>query len=434
MSKLSQLSLEYSRSKIDKAGKVLSRHLDVSEDVEVESEIVFDNYRQAHLEPMMQTTMQLQKWMDESGKGYYIAMRLKRRPQILRKLTRLSVRLTQLQDIAGARIILERNADVDETVRYLREVISRQTDVKIVRDTDYRDKGRDDSGYRARHIILDSNGYKIELQLRSKVQHYWAETIERTSVVYGHFLKELDGDPCVLSYFKQLSDVFYEFESNRRPTHPQRIKLDVLYRKARAIIQISDKRAILMSHPDKNVLKTLTEISEKAQKRILNNWILIFDWATGNFVNWLKVSHDPRAAMQLYAKTERDFPASSNFEVVLVGASDVSTIEQTHSHYFGIESYDGILSNLEESFRILRKKMELSIDENRVLSALYTRKFWGGRTVSMATIKNHLCEGVGDLEETLDSLVRRKLLVRTSKDGPVALNVVEKASIDNLMC
>ena len=422
-----------SKSKIDKAGELLS--CDAMENVEkyIEAEDVFNSYRSAHLAPLMQTTILLQKWMDKSGKGYYIAMRLKRRPQILRKLKRFHVRLSQLQDIAGARIILERNHDVEEIVDYLRSSFKTQSDIRLLRDVDYRVRGRDDSGYRARHIVLQNGGYKIELQLRSRIQHYWAETVERTSVVYGHFLKELQGDPCVLEYFKQLSDVLYEFEAGRRPTHPQRIRLDRLYSKALAIIQTSDTRNVLVSHPDLNVLKTLTEVSSRKKKSGIANWILIFDWKTGDFVNWLAASDDSQEAIALYAQNEKDYLSEDGFEVVLVGASDPTTIEKTHSHYFGIESYDGVLKNLDETIDSLQRVAALTIDQRRILSALYTRKFWGSRTMAIATLKNHFCTGISDFESVLDSLVRKQLVTRPSSVGPVSLNVDSKAEIDSLM-
>lgn len=425
--------MKLSKSKIDKSGDILSR--DKRDDVArfIEAEDVFNEYRSAHLSPLMQVTMLLQSWMDQSGKGYYIAMRLKRRPQILRKLRRFHVRLSQLQDIAGARIILDTNHDVDDVVSYLQKVISEQSDILIVHDADYRIRGRDDSGYRARHIVLQKDGYKIELQLRSRIQHYWAETIERTSVAYGHFLKELQGDLRVLEYFKQLSGVLHEFESGRKPTTPQRMKLDKLYSEALAIIQASDKRNILVSHPDYNVLKTLTEISSKSMISTLSNWILIFDWNTGCFVNWLAASHDPKEAIELYSRNEKDFPAEDNFEVVLVGASDPSTIEKTHSHYFGIESYDGVLKNLDETFDSIQRVAALTIDQRRIIAALFTRKFWGARTMSVTTIKNHFCEGIADLEGAIEELVRLKLIARSNKTGPISLNVDSKALIERLM-
>lgn len=160
----------------------------------------------AHLQPLSDTTMNIQRLLANYGEPFYIAQRLKRKPQIVRKLNRLSVRLTQLQDIGGCRIIVQKNSDVDKLFLYLKEISSQENDISVSRVTDYREKGRDITGYRSLHVILDKNGYKLELQIRSRIQHYWAESIEQTSVIYGH----QEGAPEVISYFRLLSDLFYE--------------------------------------------------------------------------------------------------------------------------------------------------------------------------------------------------------------------------------
>jgi len=143
-----------SNNKIDKAGNTLVRNDLINTEEYENAEEILNIYRSEHLEPLMKVTLDLQDWMKASSKGYYIALRLKRKPQIIRKLKRFNVRLSQLQDIAGARIILDKNTDIDEIVNYLETKIKEQDKIKIHKDTDYRVKGRDDSGYRARHIIL----------------------------------------------------------------------------------------------------------------------------------------------------------------------------------------------------------------------------------------------------------------------------------------
>ncbi|WP_231752850.1 RelA/SpoT domain-containing protein [Burkholderia savannae] len=199
------MKIAYSKTKIDKAGQALAKGIARSEEELVDLESVFDNYRKAHLKPLTDLTLELQQWLTEYGKKYYIAQRLKRKPQIVRKLNRLHVRLSQLQDIGGCRIIVADNHDVDNILRFLRNKLTNETNIKI---TDYRNKGRDDTGYRALHLLLSREGFSLELQVRSQVQHYWAESIERTSVVYGQHLKEKEGDPRVINYFKVLSDIF----------------------------------------------------------------------------------------------------------------------------------------------------------------------------------------------------------------------------------
>ena len=183
--------MKLTKTKIDRAGIALSKGEFRSEEELLELEGVFDEYRKSHLQPLSETTIDLQNWLNAYGGSYYIAQRLKRKPQIVRKLNRLSVRLTQLQDIGGCRIIVEKNQDVEKLRKFIEEKISAQSNFKLTRVTDYREKGRDDTGYRSLHLMLEKNGVKLELQIRSRIQHYWAESIERTSVIYGYHLKEI---------------------------------------------------------------------------------------------------------------------------------------------------------------------------------------------------------------------------------------------------
>ena len=142
-----------SRTKIDKAGLALAKGKFRDEVDYIDLEETFDEYRKAHLQPLSETTLELQQLLANFGAAYYIAQRLKRKPQIVRKLNRLSVRLTQLQDIGGCRIIVHRNSDVDKIYKFLCDSVGIQNVFIIDRATDYREKGRDDTGYRALHVI-----------------------------------------------------------------------------------------------------------------------------------------------------------------------------------------------------------------------------------------------------------------------------------------
>lgn len=199
-----------SKAQVDKVGQLLSKELNIDEEEVKQLEDVFDEFRKLHLQPLSSTTVELQNWLKSYSSSYFIAQRLKRKPQILRKLKRFDSRLTQLQDIGGLRIIVERNSEVEKLVEFIKEKVKTQSLFQIHKEVDYREKGRDDSGYRAVHLILKRENVKLELQIRSRIQHYWAELIERTSVIYGHFLKELEGDPAIIQYFKTLSNIFYE--------------------------------------------------------------------------------------------------------------------------------------------------------------------------------------------------------------------------------
>jgi ppGpp synthetase/RelA/SpoT-type nucleotidyltranferase len=411
--------MPHSKSKVDKAGQALAKGVARSEEELVELETVFDDYRKAHLQPLTELTLELQRWITEYGARYYIAQRLKRKPQIIRKLNRLHVRLSQLQDIGGCRIIVTDNRDVDRLLKFLQTKLSASAALKI---TDYREKGRDDTGYRALHLLFTRDGVSLELQVRSQVQHYWAESIERTSVVYGHHLKEREGDPGVISYFKALSDVFYEIESGRQPSPKSKIDIDRLRVDAEAIIVASDTNRVFDSFVNEDVIKTLTAI--EAKRVGFNNWIMVFNWNTGSFTTWDIIDRDPDLASAAYVNYEHQFSAQHGFEVVMIGSSDVATVRETHSHYFGIASYDHVLEKLDQSVVGFSKRMDIDSDARQILLALYNRDFWGKtKACGIATLKNHYCQSVFAFEASLKLLVEKDLVLMSSASGPVSLNV-----------
>jgi ppGpp synthetase/RelA/SpoT-type nucleotidyltranferase len=424
--------LVLTKSKIDRAGIALAKDSFRNVEEMVELEDVFDEYRKSHLEPLSETTLELQKWLNEYGHDYYIAQRLKRKPQIIRKLNRLSVRLTQLQDIGGCRIIVEKNELVDQIISFLKSKIESTEELKLVRITDYREKGRDITGYRSVHLLLERSGKKLELQLRSRIQHYWAESIERTSVIYGRHLKESEGDERVISYFQKLSDAFFEIESGRTPSVRFRLEIDVAKKEAEEIIRKHSLSKAIDSHVNEDIILTLTE-KERRSTSPINNWIIVFDWSSGKFVSWDIVGKTPDEAIKAYVHYENQFPAEKHFEVVLIGSSHVATVRKTHSHYFGIEDYEKILENLDESIEGFRSLGAIDVSSRQVLLKLYTKHFWGQKSVAQETLHNHFCREVHNLDATLDKLVQQGLLLRDYAGGPVSLNIKARAEIDKLV-
>ncbi|MGA8810100.1 MAG: RelA/SpoT domain-containing protein [Thermoanaerobaculia bacterium] len=422
-----------SKSLVDKAGRVLTNCQEASPDELLDLEIVFDEYRKDHLKPLSELTLELQRWLAQYDSKYYIAHRLKRKPQILRKLIRLSVRLTQLQDIGGCRIIVETNADVEKLFGFLRDRVAQQTDLTILRRTDYRELGRDDSGYRALHLIVEKGGLKLELQIRSRIQHYWAENIERASVIYGHYLKEMEGDKLVLSYFKLLSDMFYEIESGRRADTQLKLRLAALRQFAEEIISASDPQHVLNSYVNEGIVKTLIEKEKSLGGAGLNNWIIVFDWNQGAFVSWDIVARDPDAAIAKYVEHERAFPAEDGFEVVLVGSSDVATVRLTHSHYFGVSVDGAVLESLDESIVGFSKRLDIDVGARQILASLHRKRYWGTKTIAVDTLRNHYCQKVLTFDSSLAALIEKGLVYPAAAGAGVALNIKRKREVEEYL-
>lgn len=423
--------LGISKSAIDRAGRYLSQEREELTMEGLEYEDIFDRYRAAHLAPLTRLTLTIQDWLQRYGSPYYIAQRLKRKPQIARKLSRLSVRLSQLQDIGGLRIIVPNNSDVNKLVVFLNNELNSDDRFTIVRQTDYRELGRDTTGYRAIHIIISVNGLYAELQVRSNIQHYWAENIEKTSVIYGHLLKEGEGAREVLSYFKLLSDIFYKVESRVEVSSNEKMIFEEARIKAERTVLNDGRYKPKMGFVNEDIIKTMAE-SERSNPGAFNNWLLVFDWKEGVFQTWEKVNRDESDSAKKYAEYERQFLAKDGFEVVLIGSSDIKTVRQTHSHYFGISPPEGVLEGLDSSLAGLSSRMDVSVAGRRILSTLYRKHYWNTKSSSRETLKNHFCKGIVDFDNEMEALIERGL-VQVRPLGAISLDIKKKQVIEGYL-
>ncbi len=138
---------------------------------------------------------------------------------IVDKLRRESIRLSQIQDIAGCRIVV---TDIDEQDR---AVLSLQA---LFSGAAVADRRRVPShGYRAVHVIAKISGLSIEIQVRSTLQHTWAEFSERLSDRIDPGIKYGGGDDQMREVLLRYSKIVEEFElleRNMAALPPQSLK------------------------------------------------------------------------------------------------------------------------------------------------------------------------------------------------------------------
>jgi ppGpp synthetase/RelA/SpoT-type nucleotidyltranferase len=93
---------------------------------------------------------------------------------IIAKLKRESgIRLSRMQDIAGCRIIVSNVISQDATTDWVRELFAKP---RIVNR-----RAKPSHGYRAIHVVVNLDGRLIEIQIRTALQHLWAELSEKLS-------------------------------------------------------------------------------------------------------------------------------------------------------------------------------------------------------------------------------------------------------------
>jgi len=97
------------------------------------------------------------------------------------KLHRESIRLTQVQDIAGCRVVVADIREQDGVVALLREVVPAASIVDRRENPSH--------GYRAVHLIVRISGALVDVQVRTSAQHLWAELSEKLSDVVDPGIK-----------------------------------------------------------------------------------------------------------------------------------------------------------------------------------------------------------------------------------------------------
>lgn len=90
---------------------------------------------------------------------------------VVEKLIRQNIRLTQVQDIAGVRLVLRDISEQEDVVYRLHRAFEQSTMVDR--------RTRPSHGYRAVHLVVVVYDRPIEIQVRTRAQHMWAEISEK---------------------------------------------------------------------------------------------------------------------------------------------------------------------------------------------------------------------------------------------------------------
>jgi putative relA/spoT domain protein len=257
-----------------------------------------------------------------------ISQRLKRLPSIIGKLKRFpELRLSRMQDLAGARIILPNIKDTEEVANYLKNKVYKQKDKNnflFVREKNYILEPKED-GYRSIHQIFkyqgkkesQLEGYQIELQIRTRLQHQWATSVEIIDSIKQQSLKTGGGDAYYREFFK-LSSKLMEYIEFKKDMN-----------------EISDKIKRL-SDLDKefNILKTLSSLRVVTKElegiKSKEYLILILDYK-GNTVRYIPVFEENIS--RDYLMYEQEYKGENN-NVVSVSVENLKNLKKAYPNYF----------------------------------------------------------------------------------------------------
>lgn len=320
--------LKYTKGEVDKAGDALAG-IPVKNMSKDDAISVLENFRSIHIHPLNVFRMSLGRKAKLVSKSALISQRLKRAPSIIRKLEiQKKMSLSQMQDIGGLRAVV---GDLKEVYK-LRDLVrssESQPAFKsvMVKEYDYV-KDPKKSGYRSIHLVYKyeknvnkNNQCRIEVQLRTKIQHAWATAVEVMGTYLNQPLKQSFGNKDWLDLLKRIGELFRDLEEK---------KFD------RILFEETLKKVDEMKLVDLlEGFSSATFFSEEEIKKKKGKYFLITLDFKGKK---LDIDGFPESKLDKanaeYTRLEKLYLNNKSIEVVLVSVDDIKNLRKLYPNYF----------------------------------------------------------------------------------------------------
>jgi hypothetical protein len=218
-----------SKNRIDAAGDIISGRKPPTPEMSMDAALnVAGNWRSSHGYPLHVVWTSLRTRAKAIDSKAIVPKRQKRLPSVAAKLKRFqNMQLSKMQDLGGCRAVLRNVRKVDELVAIYESTSSGA--LEFVKKYDYinTDPGPKPDGYRSVHLVYRYQGecqegaykgLKIEIQIRSHLQHAWATALEIIDTFTGQGLKSNIGDDSWKRFFALMGSAMAMAE--KRPLVP----------------------------------------------------------------------------------------------------------------------------------------------------------------------------------------------------------------------
>lgn len=329
--------LKYTKSQINKAGKILTT-IDSSQPLYGMAMDILGNWRSSHSFPLQIFAVRLKRIAKQTDQGALVVRRLKRISSILKKLKRgqtSTMKMSQMQDVGGCRAVLQDVRDVGNLVeKYKKSRIKH----KLVKINDYIQNPKKD-GYRSIHLIYkyfsdkneNYNGLLIEIQVRTKLQHYWATAVETVDHFTRQAIKSNEGQRDWMDFFKLASSAFASMEKMPivpgTPTDKQELRgqIQALARKLKVVKKMNEWTRI----------HKVIENFEKEKGAKYDFYLLNLNLTTKELnITAYKKSQEELANSEYSKYEERMIKNKEDRDIVLVSAETTRELHRAYPNYF----------------------------------------------------------------------------------------------------
>lgn len=324
--------MKYSRNKINQAGKLIaSSDADILK--QAEAITVVDSWRKDHLPVLSDLISQVSRVLDDKHVPVaFSSQRLKRMTSIIDKLIHNpEMGLGGVQDIGGARFVFDGVEQLEKARQVIAEAHFRGFELDRT-PYDYIEHPKS-SGYRSIHYVYkyksddeSLDGKRVELQIRTKLQHDWATAVETGELISKSALKAGVGDESWLHFFKLVSAIFSRKEglpvNEDYTAYTQKEYCEEFARIDGKTKFVEQLRALVGAV---NIVETE---SFRGGYVVL---LLDYDQKRVRFRHFKDTERTE--AMDLYAQLENSIVKERN-AVVLVSVSDMNELRSAYPSYF----------------------------------------------------------------------------------------------------
>jgi hypothetical protein len=322
---------QHTKEQLDLAGKILINRKS-SIELRTEAIEIMNNWRLSHYFPLNTLHIGLRRRARSVDPKSLTVQRIKRQTAIENKLRRYwNLPLSEIQDIGGCRAIVS-------SVRRARKVVSlcekSRHEHELLRQYNYIDEPKK-SGYRSHHLVYcynskkspAYNGLKIEMQIRSRLQHTWATAVEAVDAFTMQALKSSSGNKDWLTFFALMGSAMAIREGTppvpNTPTNQKELK-EALQEYATKLDIIS-----VLAGYSTAVDYITGHGTSPGQYRLIvldneKKMLTISSYASENL----------EIAFQEYSEKEKEIAGKKGMDAVLVSVDSIRSLRRAYPNYF----------------------------------------------------------------------------------------------------